>query len=337
MNLHSVLEGYTAAQMVVAADDFGWWTKLEGANGAGVVVAEDGALPQTVARALVRAGWLEPDPDEVAQAEAGAGSGTGARFRLSDEGREVAHNRGFVRVVARGWMPTFHALDEAPVHAPMLPAQTQPEDVARGCTDIARRCPETFRVIAERLRADPGTTIDLGCDDSGRLLELAKLAPDERLAGVDLSASVIRQATRRNEKLGLAQRVQLFHGDVTPRMPPPQWLGARLREQVTTAMSFFLLHQLASDGGGIGAVLEGWSAWFPNLRRLVIGDGLLSPGSRWDEQPWFAPTYELYHELTGVRLWAEEEYREAFASLGWTIAERCDVDHPMLVMYVLER
>lgn len=326
MNLHHVLEGYTAAQMVVAADDFGWWSELERDGGrsgdGGVLVGEDSPLQQTVARALVRAGWLEPAPEG---------------FRLTAEGREVGHNRGFVRVVARGWQPTFHALDEAPRLGGPLPAQTDPAAVARGCTDIARRCPETFAMIAGHLRADPGTTIDLGCADAGRLVELAGLAAEERLVGVDLSDSVIRQSRRRMERAGLADRVDLRSGDVSPRMPPPRWLDDALRESVTTAMSFFLLHQLASDGGGLRDVLAGWTEWFPNLRRLVIGDGMRGTGGSWSEEPWFAPTYELYHELTGVRLWTEQEYRDAFAALGWRLAERAHVEHPMLVMFVLER
>jgi len=321
MNLHHVLEGYTAAQMVIAADDFGWWSDLDGADAEGGVITDDGPLQRAVAGALVRAGWLEPE---------------GAGFRLTAEGRDIGRNRGFVRVVARGWMPTFHALDEAPRYGGPLPAQTNAADVARGCTDIARRCPETFDAIAAKLRASPGVTIDLGCADAGRLFELAALAPEERLVGVDLSDLVIRQARRRAERRGLAARLDLRAGDVMP-LGAPAWLDERLRESVTTAMSFFLLHQLASDSGGIRGVLEGWARWFPNMRRLVIGDGLRGEGRRWDDEPWFAPTYELYHELTGVRLWTEAEYLEAFADLGWTLAERRHVDHPMLVMYVLER
>jgi hypothetical protein len=166
---------------------------------------------------------------------------------------------------------------------------------------------------------------------------LAGLAPQELLIGVDLEADVVSEAGARLKVDGLDGRISLHAGNVAPGPGLPSWIDAVPREDVTTAMSFFLLHQLASDGGGIGAVLRGWMDWFPNLERLVIGDGLLSEGASWSDQPWFAPTYELYHELTGVRLWWEHEYLATFAALGWKVVERRDADHEIVVTYILER
>jgi hypothetical protein len=97
------------------------------------------------------------------------------------------------------------------------------------------------------------------------------------------------------------------------------------------------MHQLATDGGGIDRVLGAWLEWFPNLRRFVIGDVVRSAGLGWHEQPWFAPTFETYHELTGVRVWQEEEYAAAFASLGFTVVERFDKDHEIMVTWMAER
>ncbi|EHN09203.1 endoribonuclease L-PSP putative [Patulibacter medicamentivorans] len=326
LEIGDLVEGYTATQTLLAADDLGWWRRLdvEPADGAAPpTISPTGPVQRAIAGALERLGWLA--------------SGDGGLV-LTDAGRAVVRARGFVRVVARGWEPTFAAAGTAATNAP-LPAITDPDAVARGCTEIARRAPGTFRAIADRLRIAPGTTIDLGCADAGRLIGLAAMAPHERLLGVDLAEDVIVDATARlrADPDHPAGHVRLMSGDVSPGGPPPAWLQGVPRDEVTTAMSFFLLHQLASDGGGIAAVLDGWQRWFPNLRRFVIGDGIRTPGARWADQPWFSPTYELYHELTGVRLWWEREYCEAFEQQGWRIVDRREVEHPMLVMWTLER
>jgi hypothetical protein len=320
LELADLLEGQTAAHLVVAADDLGWWVSLLG----GVPVRPGTHLQRTLAGGLHRIGWLEPD---------------GAGYRLTAAGRDVAYNRGFVRVVTRGWEPTFRGLGAAAIGRGAMQATTDPAAVARGCTDIARRHPETIAAIAARIDADPapGTTIDLGCADAGRLEAVAELAAKEGLVGVDIAGDVVDAARSRLHARGHGSRCRLRTGSVQPGPRPPDWLDPEIAEDVTTAMSFFLLHQLASEGGGIAAVLRAWSGWFPNLRRLVIGDVMRSTGFGWHEQPWFAPSFEIYHELTGVRIWRDEDYRAAYADLGWRVVERNDTDHPIVVTAVLER
>ncbi|AYF78399.1 hypothetical protein D7D52_36355 [Nocardia yunnanensis] len=255
-------------------------------------------------------------------------------------GDTTAPTTGIQHTVAeglvRGWEPTFRQLSDSP-HLEFIPAATEPGEVARGCTDIARRRPEIFEAIGHAIAAGtPGTTIDLGCADAGRVLALAGIAASERFLGVDIEDGVIEAARTEVAERGLADRITLLAGSVQPESDPPAWLAAVDRQRVTTAMSFFLLHQLASDGDGIAAVLRGWMTWFPNLTRLVIGDGYLLEAPYWTQQPWFSPTYEIYHAVTGVRLWTRQEYERAFAELGWTVRRRLE-DHTMLVTTILER
>ncbi|WP_067574544.1 methyltransferase domain-containing protein [Nocardia acidivorans] len=315
--IRDVIEGQTAGQLIVAADDWGWWTTLLG----GDTIAPSTGIQQTVAVGLVRAGFLIR---------------RGHRYHLTHTGHDVGKNRGFVRCAVRGWEPTFRQLSAA-AHDEYIPAATEPGEVARACTDIARRRPEIFATIGAAIAADtPGRTIDLGCADAGRLQALAGLAPAEEFLGVDIEDEVIATATAELAHLGLSDRITLLAGSVQPESDPPAWLEIVDRETVTTAMSFFLLHQLASDGDGIAAVLRGWMEWFPNMRRLVIGDGYLLQADHWTQQPWFSPTYEIYHTITGVQLWTQHEYERAFAELGWTVTRRME-DHTMLVTTILER
>lgn len=317
MSMRDIVDGHTAGHLVVAADDYGWWTDLLD----GVPVHVSTPMEDVVADGLTRAGLLIRE---------------GETLRLTVAGRDVAAHRGFVRVTVRGWEPTFRRLASAR-EADRVPAATEPDNVARGCTDIARRRPEILAAVGGALAADePGVTIDLGCADAGRVALLSALAPHEQFIGVDIEDGVIAAATVDMAGRGLAQRISLLTGSVQSTDDRPSWLDEVDCDAVMTAMSFFLLHQLASDGGGIAAVLRGWMEWFPNLRRVVIGDGIRLTAPTWTQQPWFSPTYEIYHAITGVRLWSDEEYTAAFAELGWTVRQRHS-DHTMLVTTILER
>ncbi|QIS13225.1 hypothetical protein [Nocardia arthritidis] len=317
LTIRDVIEGQTAAQLVVAADDWGWWATLLNGDS----IAPTSGIQHTVTEGLVRAGFL---------------TRRGHRFQLTHTGHDIAKNRGFIRVATRGWEPTFRQLS-GNGDRPYIPAATEPAEVARGCTDIARRRPEILQGIGRAIAArEPGCTIDLGCAGAGRVRALAELAPAERFIGVDIEDEVIAAAAAEIAESAAADRIRLFTGSVQPGDAMPDWLALIDRDAVTTAMSFFLLHQLASDGGGILAVLGAWMDWFPNLRRLVVGDGYLLDAPQWTAQPWFAPTYEIYHTITGVRLWTREEYEQAFHALGWSVARSFD-DHTMLVTTILER
>ncbi|MET9384213.1 hypothetical protein ABZY09_24805 [Streptomyces sp. NPDC002928] len=320
--LSDLLEGQTACHIVIAADELGWWKDL--INGAREVVPAT-RLQRLLAQALHRIGWFEPASKHG--------------YRMTEAGREVAFNRGFVRVTTLGWEPTFRALSTESAAADIIPAATAPDEVARGCTDIAHRHPETIKAIAARIAADeqPGTTIDLGCADGGRMQVIGELAPREDLVGVDIEVGVIEAARARLAGTDLADRFRLRAGSVQPGSGRPGWLDADIREDVTTAMTFFLLHQLATDSGGIDKVLTAWQDWFPNLRRLVVGDVVRAAGEHWHEQPWFAPTFEFYHAVTGIKTWSQKEYNTAFADTGWHVVEHHDADHAVFETWILER
>lgn len=318
ITIRDVIEGQTAGHLIVAADDYGWWTDLLAGH---PVHPTSGTLEAVVADALIRAGMFSETPRGIA---------------LTDTGREAAESRGFVRMVVRGWEPTFRRLGEHRTEA-YIPAATEADEVARGCTDVAYRRPEILGAIGKAIDSGTtGATIDLGCANAGRIIALSQLAPDETFVGVDIEAEVIDDATRNVEQQNLAERITLRAGSVHPGSELPTWLQTIERDSVTTAMSFFLLHQLASDGDGLTWVLQQWMRWFPRLERLVIGDGLKLTAPRWEQQPWFSPSYEVYHQATGVRLWTAEEYDAAFTELGWRIADR-HTDHTIAVTTVLER
>ncbi|GAB2981100.1 hypothetical protein LWP59_10740 [Amycolatopsis acidiphila] len=321
VKLGDLIEGQTAAHLAVAADDLGWWQQ-QLYRGEDIVPTT--GLQRALSKALERLGWLEPGTEG---------------YRLTGEGYEIAYNRGFVRVATRGWTPTFQQVGVAATTGDMIPARTDPHAVARGCTDIARRHPETLQAIAVRIAGDvhPGSTVDLGCADGGRLQIIGEFGLSEKLVGIDIEAGVIEAAQQRLAGLGFADRVRLRVGSVQPGEGLPAWLDDGIRRDVTTATSFNLMHQLATESGGIDKVLGAWQEWFPSLRRLVIGDVVLSDGARWHDQPWFAPTFEIYHELTGVRVWRHEEYLDAFASLGYKVVQCFDKDHEIMVTWIAER
>jgi SAM-dependent methyltransferase len=91
-----------------------------------------------------------------------------------------------------------------------------------------------------RLLPEGGTLVDLGCG-SGRLLaRLAKGRPDARLIGFDLSEPMLAAARRLMEGEGLADRVELRHGDITT-------FDADLAETPDVVSCNFALHHLPDE------------------------------------------------------------------------------------------
>jgi SAM-dependent methyltransferase len=323
VKLADLIEGQTAAHLAVAADDLGWWQQQLYRD---EDITPTTGLQRTLARALEGVGWLEP---------------TAAGYRLTGAGYEVAYNRGFVRVATRGWTPTLRQVGARAATDDMIPAATDADAVARGCTDIARRHPETLQAIAARIAQDahPGSTVDMGCADGGRLQLIGEFGLTEQLVGIDIEAGVIETAQQRLDAQGFSDRVRLRVGSVQPVEGEgvPGWLDEGVRHDVTTATTFNLMHQLATHSGGIDKVLGAWLEWFPNLRRFVVGDVVHSEGAGWHERPWFAPTFEIYHELTGVHTWRHEDYLAAFDSLGFKVVECFDKDHDIMITWIAER
>lgn len=318
ITLRGMVDGQTAAHLVLAADDYEWWTQLL----AGHPVRPVSGVEGVVADGLIRCSLLAPTAD-------------GRGIDLTDAGRDVALARGFLRVVARGWEPTFRRLTACRADE-MIPADADADQVAHAAAEIVERRPDILLRVGEAIDAGtPGTTVDLGCADASRIIGLADVAPRERFLGIDIEQDIVTAAAAKARRGGVDDRVSVLAGSVHPGDRSPTWLGAVDRSAVTTAMSFLLVHQMASDTGSIETVLQRWQEWFPNLARLVVGDGMRMPGSSWHEQPWFSPSYETYHSITGVRVWSEPEHTAAFASLGWTVVDRLE-DH-MLVTFVLER
>jgi hypothetical protein len=109
MTIREMVEGQTAAHLVLAADDYSWWSDML----AGRTVRPDSGIETIVADGLVRCGLLAPLPQD------------GVLLTLTDAGREVARARGFLRVVARGWEPTFRQLADCRNDA-FIPGENRP-------------------------------------------------------------------------------------------------------------------------------------------------------------------------------------------------------------------
>jgi len=73
--------------------------------------------------------------------------------------------------------------------------------------------PPELRAVVENGRVQPGRALDLGCGTGTNVLYLAQHGFDT--VGVDISSRAIAVAQRKIEQAGLAQRAQVYSGDVT--------------------------------------------------------------------------------------------------------------------------
>jgi len=83
--------------------------------------------------------------------------------------------------------------------------------------------PETEQLVelVLDLPATPGRILDVGVGSGVIALTLAAERPDAAIDAIDISADALALAAENAERLGLAGRVRLFHGDLFKALPEP--------------------------------------------------------------------------------------------------------------------
>jgi phenylpyruvate C(3)-methyltransferase len=169
---------------------------------------------------------------------------------------------------------------------------------------------------------------DLGCGAGTRLIRTVAMAERRTGVGIDFAMDVVRQARGAVAAAGLADRIQIVHGDVRAASREG-WLNG-----VDLAFSFFLGHDLWPFDDCV-EFLRGLRE-IRGLRTLLLCDTCrsgLGPGSSW---PIFSLGFELLHTYMGKYVPSREEWNRAFEASGWICRSEHVIDIAFSSIFVLQ-
>ena len=89
----------------------------------------------------------------------------------------------------------------------------------------------------------PGATVlEIGCGTGRNLIEAARLYPDARCRGIDVSTEMLTSAIEAIERRGLGGRIRVAHGDAT-RVAPESLFGQPRFDHVMISFSLSMIPQ----------------------------------------------------------------------------------------------
>ncbi len=193
------------------------------------------------------------------------------RLRVTEHGAELSNclSRGFLTLYLGGYRSDLDEPRESFLRGeigladPRLDRSTA--HVALGTENIT--CSHIIpAVIAHLVERDAHAIVDLGCGAGGFLIQWARLRPERRGIGIDVSEAVLEPARRHAAKFGVGDRLRFIRGAVGPTplpLDPATFAGT----QAVTAM--FMLHEFGRDGReAIVSVVEALRRSFPG--RLLL-------------------------------------------------------------------
>lgn len=188
--------------------------------------------------------------------------------------------------------------------------------VARGSGGVGRRF--AFPIMAAEL-ARRGLTevLDLGCGDGGFLISLCSSSPQICARGIDIAPEAIAQGKQRVAEAGLADRVQLFVGDIFDAPVLSHQAG-----EVQVATSVYVMHEFQDQ---IVTVLQRLREALPGVA-LLFCEVIRHTPEQLREKPGGVLEIQLFHELSNQRLFTREEWHAMFAAGGYHQVEETYLD-----------
>ncbi|MEE8410419.1 MAG: class I SAM-dependent methyltransferase [Myxococcota bacterium] len=161
--------------------------------------------------------------------------------------------------------------------------------------------------------------LDVGCGDGTFLNYCARQRSELRLVGVDTS-EVALAVTRRN----LRSKATLLQGSVSEPEIIVQKLESRGISPAELMVSiWFVFHEvLGIEGVDLTRMLEGYRKLAPN-HGMIIGEIFDVPSAvlaaHHDETA--VPEFNLFHELSGQKLFTLDAWRESIAAAGFDVEQ----------------
>lgn len=296
------MAGFSACSVLASMDMAGLLPELEAE---GVGEQRFGALSNDEA-ALLRASLNYLRQRGLAEERDGV-------YRLSDHGKAVSKDMGYLVWLVGGYGGPLHRLGEMLGQGKRYGVD-HVRDVhwlADGTAKLAAKdvVPDVMQVLAD---IEFEQVLDIGCGNGRFLLRVCEQF-GVRGVGVDLSPDACADAVAAVAASGLSDRVEIFECDAgaLDRMPS--------LPDTDLVVTFFLLHEILAGGRD---ALVGWlrdlSDRLPPGAYLLAGE-VQPPADDGSGTEMFTPEFTFVHALMRQRLFRSDDWREALIDGGFDV------------------
>jgi SAM-dependent methyltransferase len=243
-------------------------------------------------------------------------------YRLSDLGRAVARDRGYLVWAAGGYGEPLHHLD-AFILGRERYGTDHPRDgrwVAGGAALLGRQdiVPHAMKLL-EGIPFE--RALDLGCGNARFLLNVCQRFGAAG-AGIDLSPAACEEAVKAVQAAGLTDRVQIVEGDAFDVNRMPSLAETQL------VITFFLLHEMSSvSRAALVEFLSKLSSRLPAGAHLLTAE-VVPPEGDGETGQRFTPEFDYVHAMMRQSLMSAAEWRQVLKEGGFEVEEMRDVDMP---------
>jgi len=188
--------------------------------------------------------------------------------------------------------------------------------IAKGSGELGQQLP--FPVLHDMIRTHGYRSImDLGCGDAEFLILLCEDDPEIRCHGFDLDPEAVTVADEEIEKVGMADRISAFVGDMFDlERAKTEWPTV----EAFTAIDVF--HEYLFEGTEkIAALLKAFKNTFPETH-LLVAEFCRQPHEKLRKRPTAFLEHHLLHSLTNQKILSAQEWEDLFDQAGYTIAEK---------------
>lgn len=275
---------------------------------------EENGLPDTVVHDRPAAAIEQLTAGLVYLADRGILRRTGDGWELTDVGREICADKGYLLWLVGGYGSAMSHFAEYVTGSARYGHDyiRNGEWVAGGAAMLGRA-----DVVPYAMDLLKGVQfrhmVDIGCGNA-RFLLLATQHFDAAGVGVDLSPEACALARENVERAGMNDRVQIFQGDAVDLGKIPRL------DETDLVVTFFLLHEVLAKGRPeLIAYLTDLRDRLPGGARLLVAE--VEPPEDVSDRQWFTPEFRYVHAMMSQILYSSSQWVEALSDSGFEVTD----------------